>query len=150
MKIIDRCRQAILPGLTGLLAGVLLAPRLSLIAQAPEDAPQAPAAFLPELPTYRGLDANLYMQTSAEYRACCYQAYNLATRRLKERFEELKDGGKKLAVVMDLDETVLDNAGFQAMQLRSGLAFDLRLWDIWEEKHGDMVALVPGAPRPAR
>src|SRR5262245_22240815 len=150
MWMITRCRQALIPGLVGLLAGVLLAARLPLTAQVPQpdpaaDTPRAPAAFLPEVPTYRGLDSNLYMQTAAEYRACCYQAYNLATLRLRERYAELKDNGKKLAVVMDLDETVLDNSGFQAMQLRSGLAYDPRLWDIWEEKHGDLVRLIPGA-----
>jgi acid phosphatase len=106
---------------------------------------QAPAAFKPEEPAYRGLDANLFMQTAAEYRACCYQAYNLATARLKEECAAHKDRGNKLAVVMDLDETVLDNAGFQAMQLRSNLAYDQRLWDTWEEKHGDLVGLLPGA-----
>lgn len=47
--------------------------------------------------------------------------------------------------MLDLDETVLDNAGFQAMQLRSDLAYDQRLWDLWEERYQDQVGLVPGA-----
>jgi acid phosphatase len=84
------------------------------------------------------------MQTAAEYRACCYQAYNLATRRLRERHAEARGDGMPLAVVMDLDETVLDNAGFQAMLLRSGLAYDQRLWDLWEGQAADDLALVPG------
>ena len=105
--------------------------------------PSAPAAFKPEDPPYRGLDANLYMQTSAEYRAACYQAYNLAMLRLKEALAK-KPAGKP-AVVMDLDETVVDNAGFQAQQLRSNLAYDQRLWDLWEENDGARVGLVPGA-----
>ncbi len=107
--------------------------------------PRAPATFKAEEPAYRGLDANLFMQTAAEYRACCYQAYNLAACRLREECAAHKDKAGKLAVVLDLDETVLDNAGFQAMQLRSNLAYDQRLWDVWEEKQGDMVGLVPGA-----
>src|SRR5262245_45897134 len=106
---------------------------------------QAPAPFKPEVPALRGLDANLFMQTAAEYRACCYQAYNLATARLKEFHEASKGKGKKLAVVLDLDETVLDNAGFQAMLLRSGLTFDLRLWEMWEQKGTDQLGLIPGA-----
>jgi acid phosphatase len=108
-----------------------------------QQAPTAPPTYLPESPPFRGLDANLYMQTSAEYRACCYQAYNLATLRLKEALAK-KPAGKP-AVIMDLDETVLDNAGFQAMQSRSKLAYDQRLWDRWEENDGDCVALIPGA-----
>lgn len=106
--------------------------------------PTAPAPFKAEEPANRGLDANLYMQTSAEYRACCYQAYNLATLRLREAVEANK-GPAKLAVVMDLDETVLDNGGFQAMQLRSNLAYDQRLWDMWEKEGADQVGLIPGA-----
>ncbi|HEX7517389.1 MAG TPA: HAD family acid phosphatase [Chthoniobacterales bacterium] len=105
--------------------------------------PAAPAAYKAEEPANRGLDANLYMQTAAEYRACCYQAYNLATFRLKEALAKQKTG--KFAVVMDLDETVLDNSGFQAMLLRSGLAFDQRLWDAWEGQDSDKIALIPGA-----
>jgi 5'-nucleotidase (lipoprotein e(P4) family) len=105
--------------------------------------PVAPPAYKAVEPANRGLDANLYMQTAAEYRACCYQAYNLATFRLKEALAKQKTG--KFAVVMDLDETVLDNAGFQSMLLRSGLAFDQRLWDAWEKRGSSKIALIPGA-----
>src|SRR5262249_22500939 len=106
-------------------------------------APAAPAPYKAENPANRGLDANLYVQTAAEYRACCYQAYNLATLRLRAALEQKPEG--KLAIISDLDETVMDNAGFQAMLLRSGLAYDQRLSDVWEEKNPDEVALVPGA-----
>lgn len=106
-------------------------------------APIAPPAYKAEEPANRGLDANLFMETAAEYRACCYQAYNLALFRLKEALAKQKTG--KFAVVMDLDETAVDNSGFQAMQLRSGLAYDQRLWDAWEEQGFDKVGLIPGA-----
>lgn len=101
----------------------------------------------PEDPPYRGLDANLYMQTSAEYRACCLQAYNLATYRLKEKAAAARaaDPDAKLAVIMDLDETVVDNAGFEALQIRSGLSYDQRLWDLWELHGTNKVAFIPGA-----
>src|SRR5262245_21662793 len=102
----------------------------------------APAAYKMAEPANRGLDANLYMQTSAEYRACCYQAYNLAMLRLEGRTRN-KTG--KLAVVMDLDETVFDNAGFQAMLMRSNLSRDQRLWDDWEKNYPQLVGLIPGA-----
>lgn len=45
------------------------------------------------------------MQTTAEYRALCYQAYNIALERL--RLAERKD--KPLALVIDCDETIIDN-----------------------------------------
>jgi acid phosphatase len=109
--------------------------------------PVAPPAYKPEYKAEefanRALDANLYMQTSAEYRACCYQAYNLALFRLREQLAQAKSGN--FAVVMDLDETAVDNSGFQAMQLRSGLAYDQRLWDAWEEQGFDKLGLIPGA-----
>lgn len=107
-------------------------------------APRAPEPFKQEAPANRGLDANLYIQTSAEYRACCLQAFNLASLRLQEKAAGRPEG-RPSAVVMDLDETVFDNGGFQAMQLRSNLAFDDRLWAIWERDHADEVGLVPGA-----
>lgn len=101
-----------------------------------------------EDPPNRALDANLYMQTSAEYRAACYQAYNVATERLETlvRHERAKSKrAKELAVVMDLDETVFDNAGFQAMQLRSGMGYRQELWDAWEKDYADKIELIPGA-----
>ena len=106
----------------------------------------APAPRRVEDPSDRGLDANLYMQTSAEYRAACYQAYNLATSRLQPALAALGDHpAQPPAVVMDLDETVFDNAGFESSQLRQNLAFDARTWETWEEKYPDQVRLVPGA-----
>jgi 5'-nucleotidase (lipoprotein e(P4) family) len=104
-------------------------------------AQQAPQSYKAADPPNRNLDASLYMETAAEYRAACYQAYNFATERLK------KVAGQpgKFAVITDLDETVIDNSGFMAMQLRSGLGYDQRLWDDWEQNHPDKLALVPGA-----
>lgn len=99
-------------------------------------------------PPNRALDANLYMQTSAEYRAACYQAYNLATERLGKLVRQEKAKRKqvkKLAVVMDLDETVFDNAGFQARLLRSEFGYCQELWDEWERDYADKIELIPGA-----
>ena len=63
-------------GFAGFAAGVFVSgPRT-----AAEDLP-APRAVVREDPPNRSLDANLWMQISAEYRACCYQAYNLGRRR---------------------------------------------------------------------
>ena len=109
-----------------------------------QDGSQAPAPYVAEQPVMRGLDASLFMQSSAEYRACCYQAYNLAIFKLRLACKD-KQQGQELAVVMDLDETVLDNSGFQAQQVRGGVAFDQRLWEIWEQKHSQFIGLTPGA-----
>ena len=107
----------------------------------------APAPPRTEDPSDRGVDANLYMQTSAEYRAACYQAYNVATARLAPALAAARatNPGARPAVIMDLDETVLDNAGYQSAQIRRNLAFDQRSWDRWEEHFPDEVRLIPGA-----
>ena len=46
---------------------------------------------------------------------------------------------------MDLDETVFDNAGYQATLVRRGIVFDKDLFAEWEKDYADRVGLVPGA-----
>jgi 5'-nucleotidase (lipoprotein e(P4) family) len=54
------------------------------------------------------LFAAIYQQRAAEYRALCYQAYNLA----RLRIDQLPAPGSRLplAIITDIDETVLDNS----------------------------------------
>lgn len=54
----------------------------------------------------------LWMQTSAEYRALCYQSYNTALERVKTAAASFKSGDKPLAIILDCDETVVDNSPF--------------------------------------
>ncbi len=54
----------------------------------------------------------LWHQTAAEYRALCYQAYNVATEKLQLALKNKSD--KPLAVVVDVDETILDNSPYNA------------------------------------
>ena len=51
----------------------------------------------------------LWQQTAAEYRALCYQAFNIAALRLNE-ISKKKLRKQKLAIITDLDETILDNS----------------------------------------
>ena len=113
-------------------------------------AQEAPPSYKAVDPPNRSLDASLYMQTAAEYRALCYEVYNLATERLRQAKAEFDTANgsnptKSAAVIMDLDETVFDNSGFQAMLVRSGLAWDLRLWKLWEKDGATSVGSIPGA-----
>jgi 5'-nucleotidase (lipoprotein e(P4) family) len=107
-------------------------------------ATQAPPPPKRDDPPYRSLDANLYMQTSAEYRACCYQAFSLAESRLRGILTTPYRGPCR-AVILDLDETVIDNGAFQATMIRNGWAFDSGMWNAYEQKYGDRVELIPGA-----
>src|SRR5262249_14967600 len=66
----------------------------------------------------RSLDADLYLQTSGEFRACCLQTYRLAGERLRTKLAALTTKDPPPAVIMDLDETVLDNSPFQTWLYR--------------------------------
>jgi 5'-nucleotidase (lipoprotein e(P4) family) len=59
------------------------------------------------------LAATLFHQHAAEMRALSYQAYNLAEYRLQELVSRHQSTGE-FAIVLDLDETVLDNSPYQA------------------------------------
>jgi 5'-nucleotidase (lipoprotein e(P4) family) len=135
------CRVGIMGLFLAALAGAFLGGQW-VTAQAPLPL-QLPMLAKTEAPPYRGLDAALYMQTSAEYRACCLQAYNLATLRLKEAMAAKPAG--TTAVVLDLDETVFDNGAFQTNQLRTNAAYDQVMWDQWEETKWEQIGLIPGA-----
>ncbi|MBO0719424.1 MAG: hypothetical protein J2P41_01285 [Blastocatellia bacterium] len=96
-------------------------------------------------PQERALDASLYMQTAAEYQAVCLQTYNLATDRLRQKLAAIHHAGAPPAVVMDLDETVLDNSAFQSFLDREKLNHSDMLWGIWERDFPQEVGLIPGA-----
>lgn len=94
------------------------------------------------------IGATLYMQKAAEYRALCFQAFNWARRTLDDD-EKLK---KKLpkaqrkmprAVVVDIDETVLDNSPAQAYGIKNKLPFNLKDWYAWGEMR--KAKPIPGA-----
>lgn len=76
--------------------------------------------------------ALLWIQNAAEYRALSHQAYNMAIDRLREALSN-KRKGRPLAVVLDIDETVLDNMPFEVSNLLSDKAFDMEAWDNWVE-----------------
>jgi 5'-nucleotidase (lipoprotein e(P4) family) len=127
------------PGWGGVLGGIGLVAGLVIGLLAGQTPPPNPQE--------RGLDANLWMQTAGEYRACCLQTYRLAWERLEQKVKEARDPNDKrpLAIVMDLDETVLDNSGFQTRLYANSLDYSDSLWEEWEKNHANEVRLVPGA-----
>ncbi len=100
-----------------------------------------------------GLQAALWVQRSGEYRALCRQAYALARTRLDEALADpawtaaLEQRGafrsKPPAVVLDLDETVLDNSPYQTRLLRDGRSYDRKSWSAWVREA--KARAVPGA-----
>ena len=94
--------------------------------------------------------AILYQQKAAEYRALCYQAYNLARLRLdadldKNNVKKLPKAERKMprAVVVDIDETVLDNSPAQAYGAKKGVPFNQKDWYAWGEMR--KARAVPGS-----
>lgn len=61
------------------------------------------------------LYAVLWHQTAAEYHALCYQAYNLARLRLDEDIAKAEMNPK--AIIVDIDETVLNNSAYNAREI---------------------------------
>jgi 5'-nucleotidase (lipoprotein e(P4) family) len=68
----------------------------------------------------------LWQQQSGEYPALCYQAFNAG----KEYLRSLPAGGQR-AVVLDIDETVLDNSKYAAWMVRSGEPWSAEAWEAW-------------------
>lgn len=94
--------------------------------------------------------ATLYMQKAAEYRALAYQSFNLARLQLdadldKRNVRKLPKAQQKRnrAIVVDIDETVLDNSPAQAFNIKNSLAFDLKQWYAWGEMR--KAKAIPGA-----
>jgi 5'-nucleotidase (lipoprotein e(P4) family) len=85
--------------------------------------------------------ASLWATASAEYAAVALQTYAAA----REKFDlaladpswtaslKQSEGYESLppAIIIDLDETVLDNRPFQMRLIREGLEFDEEMWDEW-------------------
>lgn len=84
----------------------------------------------------------LYQQQAAEYRALCFQAYNIAQLRLDQALK--KHHGKPLAVVTDIDETLLDNSPYDAARSLQDSDFTQKTWKKWTAK--GIADTVPGAP----
>lgn len=85
--------------------------------------------------------ATSYQQRSAEYKALCYQAFNIA----HERIEQIIDqrSGKPLAIMTDIDETVLNNSPYEVHQLLQNKDYDQASWKEWTAK--GQADTIPGA-----
>jgi len=83
-----------------------------------------------------------WFRTSAEYRALTRQTYQLAA----DRLPELTRGAapKSWAVILDADETVLDNSEYQRRRALDDSAYTEASWSAWVNER--TATAVPGAP----
>jgi 5'-nucleotidase (lipoprotein e(P4) family) len=75
--------------------------------------------------------AILWTQTSAEKAALSYQAFSLARLRLDQDFRAGRNRRAKRAVIVDVDETVLDNSAYQAKLAKEQKPFEAKTWTDW-------------------
>jgi 5'-nucleotidase (lipoprotein e(P4) family) len=80
----------------------------------------------PILPIDEGLK---WYRRSAERRADTFQAYKWATRSLSEKVQT--GGPASWAVVLDVDETTLNNSAYQQARLDLGVGYSPGTWDAW-------------------
>ncbi len=79
--------------------------------------------------------STLWLQTSDEAKIAREQAYDMAWQKLQKNLElyseKVFQAGKKPAVVLDLDETVLDNSPYEARLIQKGTSFESETWSAW-------------------
>lgn len=73
----------------------------------------------------------MWQQNAAEWRALCYQAFNIAKFRLDEAIKTTENQGKKFAIITDIDETVLDNSPYNAKLIQKNEEHTSEEWDRW-------------------
>ena len=85
-----------------------------------------------------------WKQTAAEYRALYHQGYNIAHMLLEQAIKNRKLGDKPLAVVTDLDDTILLPLPYWGHLINNNRDFfNDPIWDEWIPKNQMIVA--PGA-----
>ena len=137
----DRSFRTMFPCFACLVAGLLLGSTGLEFASSRQPAGTKPANLFS---MQERLGANLYIQTAAEYRACCLQVYKTAEMRL-EALMAANPKPLKPAVIMDLDETVLDNSAFESFLYENQKEYSPDLWTLYERDYPGQVRLVPGA-----
>ena len=76
---------------------------------------------------------------SDEYKMLANQIYKNATQYILNNYNKSKHN----AIVMDLDETILDNSLYQVENFHSGKTFNMESWAKWVER--EEASLVPGS-----
>lgn len=95
--------------------------------------------------TSQSMTAVNWLQTSGEYRALAYQAFNSARLEWDSVSKKPTD---KYAVIVDLDETMLDNSAYSAWQIKHNQPYSDKTWSQWTQSRQALA--VPGAVEFAR
>jgi len=98
-------------------------------------------------------NSTLWIQTASEYKANSMQTYNAALNNIERAISDLAwtsvpeqapdMTALPAAVILDIDETVLDNSQYQAQLVLFGAEYDPETWDQWVAMK--TATAVPGA-----
>lgn len=132
---------------------ILVAALLSACAAAPQKVAPAPAAAA--VTANDNLNATLWMQTAIEYEAATRSIFGAAKAALDEALADkswnaLPHGesaagfeNKKPAIIVDLDETFIDNSRFQARNVAENQPWSRERWLEWV--NAEKADALPGA-----
>src|SRR5690606_590857 len=149
---LDRCRS--FPMRLARPSLILAAALLSACAAAPQKA-TAPAAPPPATAAHDNLNATLWMQTAIEYEATTRSIFGAAKTALDAALAdsswnalpagESSSGfeSKPAAIIVDLDETFIDNSPYQARNVAENEGFTLERWRRWV--NAEKATALPGA-----
>lgn len=142
------------PTLTLLAAAVLTL--AGCASTAPRSVPMTPLQPAAAVAADDNLNAVLWVQTAQEYRALATQTWRAAEAQLDAALAdptwtallpgegaELQRADQKPAVIVDIDETMLDNAAFQARLVVDGQSYGNEGWAAWVRER--RATPVPGA-----
>jgi 5'-nucleotidase (lipoprotein e(P4) family) len=103
---------------------------VAVAACAPKSAPLATA---PTAPTAVAAPESIrWVRESAEYHAALIQVYRLATARVEQAAATRP--ASSWAVILDADETVINNSTYQLERARIGLGFTPDSWNAWVKR----------------
>lgn len=88
------------------------------------------------------LHGTLWVQTSAEYAVITHQVFDMARHRVDQILAR-SGQGTPMAVIVDVDETVLDNSGHTARSILARRGFNRDDWTAWVDEAS--APPVPGA-----
>ncbi|HUP60308.1 MAG TPA: HAD family acid phosphatase [Thermoanaerobaculia bacterium] len=102
-------------------------------------------------PGHALLNATVWVQSSAEYRAAVLGTWTSARRALDAALadpswnveEGTSDPAQPPAIILDADETVIDNASYEARVIKAGKSYDAETWKQWVSESA--ARAVPGA-----
>lgn len=89
------------------------------------------------------VQAQVWTQNSAEYRALCFQAFNTAKINIDSYLSSEKKYDRPLAIITDVDETVLDNSPYDGRLILEDVSYDRESWIEWGNL--EIAEAIPGS-----